>query len=88
MIPRTLELIADDIDGQIVARDFKLIDQSDMILIYFPQDVDGRPIIAGGVQSELGARRRLNKGHRHSMGVIQLSNALHRAERGRPAAQP
>lgn len=51
--PVDLELIANDIDGQIVARDFKLIDQSDMILIYFPQDAEGRPIIAGGVQSEL-----------------------------------
>ena len=51
--PRDVELIADDIDGQIVARDFKLIDQSDMVLVYFPQDADGRPIIAGGVQSEL-----------------------------------
>ena len=41
------------IDGQIVARDFKLIDQAEMIVAYFPKDTDGSPLIAGGVQSEI-----------------------------------
>ena len=42
-----------DIDGQIVARDYKLIDQAQVIVAYFPRDDDGSPVIAGGVQSEL-----------------------------------
>jgi adenylate kinase len=42
-----------DIDGQIVARDYKLVDQAQVIIAYFPRDNDGSPIIAGGVQSEL-----------------------------------
>lgn len=48
-----IEAIADDIDGQVVARDYRLIDQSEMIVAYFPVDTDGSPLIAGGVQSEL-----------------------------------
>ncbi|MBM3946066.1 MAG: hypothetical protein FJ315_01535 [SAR202 cluster bacterium] len=42
-----------DIDGQILARDYALIDQSDMIIAYFPLDADGTVLIAGGVQSEI-----------------------------------
>ncbi len=42
-----------DIDGQIVARDYALIDQADMIIAYFPLDADGAVLIAGGVQSEI-----------------------------------
>ena len=45
--------IIPDIDGQIVARDYKLIDQAEMIVAYVPLDTDGSPLIAGGVQSEL-----------------------------------
>ncbi len=48
-----MEGIIPDIDGQIMARDYKLIDQSDMIVAYIPLDVDGSPLIAGGVQSEI-----------------------------------
>ena len=47
-----LEII-NDIDGQIISRDFKLIDQSDMILAYIPKDDAGRPIISPGVIREL-----------------------------------
>ena len=43
-----MEGIIPDIDGQIMARDYKLIDQSDMIVAYIPLDVDGSPLIAGG----------------------------------------
>ena len=50
---REIEAIAYDIDGQIVARDYKLIDQSEMIVAYFPADASGEPLIAGGVQSEI-----------------------------------
>lgn len=42
-----------DIDGQIVARDYKLIDQAEMVVAYFPRDLDGGPLIAAGVQSEI-----------------------------------
>lgn len=45
--------IARDIDGQIYARDFKLIEQSDMIVSYIPSRPDGRPILSSGVEREL-----------------------------------
>jgi adenylate kinase len=45
--------IARDIDGQIYARDFKLIDQSDMVVSYIPAMPDGRPALSSGVEREL-----------------------------------
>jgi adenylate kinase len=45
--------IARDIDAQIYARDFKLIDQSDMIVSYIPALPDGRPVLSSGVEREL-----------------------------------
>ncbi len=45
--------IARDIDGQIYARDFKLIEQSDIIVSYIPSRPDGRPILSSGVEREL-----------------------------------
>ncbi len=45
--------IAKDIDAQIYARDFKLIEQSDMIVSYIPALPDGRPAISSGVEREL-----------------------------------
>jgi len=45
--------VAGDIDGQIYARDFKLIDQSDMIVSYIPAMSDGRPALSSGVEREL-----------------------------------
>lgn len=45
--------VAGDIDGQIYARDFKLIDQSDMIVSYIPELEDGRPGLSSGVEREL-----------------------------------
>ena len=50
--------ILGDIDGQIYARDFKLIDQSDMIVSLVPQygageRGPGRAIISSGVEREL-----------------------------------
>ncbi len=42
-----------DIDGQIYARDFKLIDQSDMIISLIPAMPDGRPGLSSGVEREL-----------------------------------
>jgi adenylate kinase len=42
-----------DIDGQIYARDFKLIDQSDMIVSLVPELDDGRPGLSSGVEREL-----------------------------------
>lgn len=47
-----LEILA-DIDGQIYARDFKLIDQSDMIISLIPALDDGRPSLSSGVEREL-----------------------------------
>ena len=56
----TAEVLAilSDIDGQIYARDFKLIDQADMIISLIPQVAAGengpaRPGIASGVEREL-----------------------------------
>ena len=45
--------VAGDIDAQIYARDFKLIEQSDMIVSYIPVRPDGRPVLSSGVEREL-----------------------------------
>jgi len=45
--------ILPDIDGQIYARDFKLIDQADMIISLVPHLADGRPGLSSGVEREL-----------------------------------
>ena len=45
--------IIPDIDGQIYARDFKLIDQGDMIVSLVPALDDGRPGLSSGVEREL-----------------------------------
>ena len=45
--------VARDIDAQIYARDFKLIDQSDMIVSFIPELPDGKPAISSGVEREL-----------------------------------
>jgi len=45
--------IIPDIDGQIYARDFKLIDQADMIISLIPALSDGRPGLSSGVEREL-----------------------------------
>jgi adenylate kinase len=45
--------IAGDIDGQIYMRDFKLIDQSDMIVSYVPELPGGVPGLSSGVEREL-----------------------------------
>ncbi len=45
--------LANDIDGQIYARDFKLIDQSDMIVSFVPELPDGKPALSSGVEREL-----------------------------------
>jgi len=45
--------VARDIDGQIYARDFKLIDQSDMIVSFIPELPGGIPGLSSGVEREL-----------------------------------
>jgi adenylate kinase len=45
--------IAGDVDGQIYARDFKLIDQSDMIVSFVPELAGGVPGLSSGVEREL-----------------------------------
>ena len=45
--------ITADIDGQIYARDFELIDQSDMIVSYVPEMPGGKPGLSSGVEREL-----------------------------------
>ncbi len=42
-----------DINSQIYARDFALIDQADMIISFIPALADGRPAISSGVEREL-----------------------------------
>ncbi|MFA5863405.1 MAG: AAA family ATPase [Phycisphaerae bacterium] len=44
---------AGDINGQIYARDFKFIEQSDMIVSYIPTNDAGKPLISSGVEREL-----------------------------------
>ncbi len=50
---REVSSIARDIDAQIYARDFKLIDQSDMIVSYVPELPGGKPGLSSGVEREL-----------------------------------
>jgi len=45
--------IAGDIDGQIYMRDFKLVDQSHMIVSYIPELPGGIPGLSSGVEREL-----------------------------------
>lgn len=45
--------IAGDIDGQIYMRDFKLIDQADMIVSLIPELPGGTPGLSSGVEREL-----------------------------------
>jgi len=45
--------IIPDIDGQIYARDFKLIDQADMIVSLIPELPGGRAVLSSGVEREL-----------------------------------
>ena len=45
--------ITRDINSQIYARDFMLIDQSDMIISFIPELADGSAIISSGVEREL-----------------------------------
>ncbi len=45
--------IEPDINSQIYARDFALIDQSDMIISFIPELPDGRPALSSGVEREL-----------------------------------
>ncbi|MCP3905492.1 MAG: AAA family ATPase [Planctomycetes bacterium] len=45
--------IAGDVDGQIYMRDFKLIDQSDMIVSLIPELAGGNPGLSSGVEREL-----------------------------------
>ncbi len=44
---------AGDINGQIYARDFKFIEQADMIISYIPCNEIGKPLISSGVEREL-----------------------------------
>jgi hypothetical protein len=45
--------ISGDIMGQIYARDFKMIDQSDMIISLIPELPNGKPALSSGVEREL-----------------------------------
>ncbi len=45
--------ISADITGQIYARDFKMVDQSDMIISLIPELPNGKPAISSGVEREL-----------------------------------
>jgi hypothetical protein len=45
--------VSGDIMGQIYARDFKMIDQSDMIISLVPQLPSGKPALSSGVEREL-----------------------------------
>jgi hypothetical protein len=48
-----LAQISSDILGQTYARDFKMIDQSDMIVSFVPELPDGKPALSSGVEREL-----------------------------------
>ena len=42
-----------DVNSQIYARDFMLIDQADMIISFIPAGPDGKALISSGVEREL-----------------------------------
>ena len=48
-----VEQISGDFMGQIYMRDFKMVDQSDMIVSYVPQLPNGKPGLSSGVEREL-----------------------------------
>ena len=52
-----LNSVEKDIDGQIISRDYMLIDQSEIVLIYIPivkfPDGGKRPLVSAGCQTEL-----------------------------------
>ena len=50
---QAVQQIKRDINSQIYARDFMLIDQSDMIISFIPTLADGRAAISSGVEREL-----------------------------------
>ncbi len=50
---RQLREIEEDINRQIYARDFSLVDQSDMIVSFIPALEDGRAALSSGVEREL-----------------------------------
>jgi len=50
---KEVQQIERDINSQIYARDFLLIEQSDMIISFIPTLADGRPAISSGVEREL-----------------------------------
>ncbi len=45
--------IGGDINGQIYARDFMMVRQSDLIISYIPELPDGKPALSSGVEREL-----------------------------------
>lgn len=45
--------VSGDILGQIYARDFKMIDQSQIIVSFIPEQPDGKPALSSGVEREL-----------------------------------
>ena len=51
--PREVADIESDINSQIYARDFALIDQSDMIISFIPRLDDGSAAVSSGVEREL-----------------------------------
>lgn len=57
---REIEDVIPNIEGQIIARDFRLIDQSDMVIAYIPER-DNIPQISTGVERELAYAQQSTK---------------------------
>ncbi|HTV47087.1 MAG TPA: hypothetical protein VMG59_01455, partial [Phycisphaerae bacterium] len=72
LVPEMLS-IGSDINGQIYARDFLMVRQSDMIVSYIPELPGGRPGLSSGVEREL------QHAHDHSREVYVI---------WRPSANP
>lgn len=49
---KEIQEISEDIDGQIISRDYKMIEQSDLIIAYIPELL-GKPVISEGVEREI-----------------------------------
>ncbi|MBU7038936.1 MAG: hypothetical protein HXS52_13475 [Theionarchaea archaeon] len=53
LLGRDLRSVMETTDSQIISRDYLLIDQSDLVIIYIKEDEEGDPRVSAGCQSEM-----------------------------------
>jgi adenylate kinase len=75
--------IAGDIDGQIYMRDFKLIDQSDMICSFIPELPGGHPRALLRRRARAAARLRAHQGSLRGLEAQEAAQPVHHRNRGK-----